>query len=49
MPLWDFIEEHWDRQLDSPLHAARYFLNQAYFYDKTKSNEDKDRRSVESL
>ena len=40
MPLWDIIDERWDRQLHSPLHAARYFLNPAYFYDKTKFSED---------
>ena len=40
MPLWDIIDERWDRQLHSPLHAAGYFLNPAYFYDKTKFSED---------
>ena len=40
MPLWDIIDERWDRQLHSPLHAAGYFLNPAYFYDKTKLSED---------
>ena len=27
MPLWDIIDERWDRQLHSPLHAAGYFFN----------------------
>jgi len=40
MPLWDIIDERWDRQLHSPLHAAGYFFNPAYFYDKTKFSED---------
>jgi len=40
MPLWDIIDARWDRQLHSPLHAAGYFLNPAYFYDKTKFSED---------
>ena len=40
MPLWDIIDEWWDRQLLSPLHAAGYFLNPTYFYDKTKFSED---------
>ena len=40
MPLWDIIDARWDRQLHSPLHAAGYFLNPQYFYDKNKFNED---------
>ena len=40
MPLWDIIDARWDRQLHSPLHAAGYFLNPQYFYDKSKFNED---------
>eukprot|EP00253_Pinus_taeda_P009403 PITA_09403 len=39
MPLWDIIYAHWDRKLHSPLHAARYFINPEYFYDKSKFNE----------
>eukprot|EP00253_Pinus_taeda_P013226 PITA_13226 len=39
-PLWDIIDARWDRQLHSPLHAAGYFLNPQYFYDKSKFNED---------
>eukprot|EP00253_Pinus_taeda_P003573 PITA_03573 len=27
MPLWDIIDAHSDRKLNSPLHAARYFFN----------------------
>ena len=37
---WDIIDARWDRQLHSPLHAAGYFLNPQYFYDKSKFNED---------
>ena len=40
MPLWDIIDARWDRQLHSPLHAAGYFLNPQYFYDKARFNED---------
>ena len=40
MPLWDIIDERWDRQLQSPLPATGYFLNPTYFYDKTGFNED---------
>eukprot|EP00253_Pinus_taeda_P035010 PITA_35010 len=40
MPLWDIIDARWDRQLHSPLHAAGYFLNPQYFYDKSRFNED---------
>eukprot|EP00253_Pinus_taeda_P032254 PITA_32254 len=40
MPLWDIIDACWDRQLNSPLHAAGYFLNPQYFYDKSKFNDD---------
>ena len=40
MPLWDIINERWDKQVHSPLHAAGYFLNPTYFYDKTKFSED---------
>jgi hypothetical protein len=40
MPLWDIIDECWDRQLHSPLHVVGYFLNPTYFYDKTIFNED---------
>ena len=40
MPLWDIIDERWDRQLHSPLHVVGYILNLAYFYDKTKFSVD---------
>ena len=36
----DIIDARWDMQLHSPLHAAGYFLNPQYFYDKRKFNED---------
>eukprot|EP00253_Pinus_taeda_P033596 PITA_33596 len=42
MPLWDIIDAFWDRKLHSPLHAARYFLNPQYFYDKSKFNEARE-------
>ena len=40
MPLWDIIDKRWDRQSHSPLNAAGYFFNPAYFYDNTKFSED---------
>ena len=40
MSLRDIINERWDRQLHSPLHVFGYFLNLAYFYDKTKFSKD---------
>jgi hypothetical protein len=43
VPLWDIIDDHWDRHLYFPLHAIHaigYFLNLTYFYDKTGFNED---------
>ena len=32
MPLWDIIDERWDKLLHSPLHAAAYFLNPQFHY-----------------
>ncbi|XP_024015530.1 uncharacterized protein LOC112088989 [Eutrema salsugineum] len=32
MPLWDVIDDVWNRHLHSPLHAAGYFLNPTTFY-----------------
>lgn len=31
-PLWDIIDERWDRQLHRPLHAAGYYLNPQLHY-----------------
>ncbi|XP_018485877.1 uncharacterized protein LOC108856544 [Raphanus sativus] len=31
-PLWDVIDDVWNKHLHSPLHAAGYFLNPATFY-----------------
>ena len=40
MPLWDIIDERWDRQLHSPLHVDGYFFNPTYFYYNTRFSED---------
>lgn len=31
-PLWDIIDERWDKQLHRPLHAAAYYLNPQFHY-----------------
>ena len=32
LPLWNIIDERWDKQLHRPLHAAGYFLNPQMHY-----------------
>ncbi|KAI0503713.1 hypothetical protein KFK09_014651 [Dendrobium nobile] len=32
--IWDIIDEKWDRQLHQHLHAAAYYLNLQFHYDK---------------
>lgn len=32
MPLWEIIDERWDKQLQNPLYAAGYFLNPQFHY-----------------
>ncbi|KAI0528848.1 hypothetical protein KFK09_001391 [Dendrobium nobile] len=32
--IWDIIDEKWDRQLHQHLHAAAYYLNPQFHYDK---------------
>ncbi|KAI0526896.1 hypothetical protein KFK09_002489 [Dendrobium nobile] len=32
--IWDIIDEKWDRQLHQHLHAAAYYLNSQFHYDK---------------
>ena len=32
MPLWNIIDERWDKQLHRSLHAANYFLNPQMYY-----------------
>lgn len=32
MPVWEIIDEIWDKHLHSPLHAAGYYLNPSLFY-----------------
>ncbi|KAL0717101.1 hypothetical protein Bca4012_066423 [Brassica carinata] len=34
LPLWDVIDEVWNKHLHSPLHAAGYYLNPATFYSE---------------
>ncbi|XP_020518380.1 uncharacterized protein LOC110006618 [Amborella trichopoda] len=31
-PIWEIIDDKWDRQLHRPLHAAGYYLNPKIFY-----------------
>ena len=31
MPIWDIIDERWDRQLHSPLHVVEYFFQSNIF------------------
>ncbi|KAJ9159951.1 hypothetical protein P3X46_025400 [Hevea brasiliensis] len=33
MPIWDIIDQRWNIQLHSPLHAAAAFLNPSIFYN----------------
>ncbi|KAH1203993.1 hypothetical protein GmHk_17G050062 [Glycine max] len=33
MPLWDNIDERWDRKILRPLHAAAYYLNPQFHYN----------------
>ncbi|KAF9676310.1 hypothetical protein SADUNF_Sadunf09G0125500 [Salix dunnii] len=34
MPLWELIDEIWNGFLHSPLHAAAYYLNPTFFYNR---------------
>jgi hypothetical protein len=34
IPLWELIDEIWDDFLHSPLHAAAYYLNPTFFYNR---------------
>ncbi|KAJ6986045.1 hypothetical protein NC653_023842 [Populus alba x Populus x berolinensis] len=34
IPLWKLIDEIWDGFLHSPLHAAAYYLNPTFFYNR---------------
>ncbi|KAL4201522.1 hypothetical protein AMTRI_Chr02g216550 [Amborella trichopoda] len=34
-PIWEIIDDKWDRQLHRPLHAAGYYLNPKFFYAAT--------------
>jgi len=31
-PIWDVIDERWDKQLHRPLHATGYYLNPQFHY-----------------
>ncbi|KAI9109119.1 hypothetical protein K1719_019742 [Acacia pycnantha] len=31
-PIWDVIDERWDKQLHRPLHLAGYYLNPQFHY-----------------
>ncbi|XP_077244083.1 uncharacterized protein LOC143884415 [Tasmannia lanceolata] len=46
MPIWRIIDQRWDRQLHSPLHAAGYFLNPAFFFTPTFSRHSEVTRGL---
>eukprot|EP00253_Pinus_taeda_P026074 PITA_26074 len=37
LPIWQIIDSRWDRQLHSPLHATRAYLNPSLFYNEGSS------------
>ncbi|XP_077226238.1 uncharacterized protein LOC143859407 [Tasmannia lanceolata] len=45
-PIWRIIDQRWDRQLHSPLHAAGYFLNPALFFTLTFSRHSEVSRGL---
>ncbi|XP_077241896.1 uncharacterized protein LOC143882271 [Tasmannia lanceolata] len=45
-PIWRIIDQRWDRQLHSPLHAAGYFLNHALFFTPTFSRHSEVTRGL---
>ncbi|RVW91134.1 hypothetical protein CK203_039963 [Vitis vinifera] len=40
--IFNIIDKRWEIQLHRPLHAAGYFLNPEFFYDKPKIEHDAD-------
>ncbi|XP_077219001.1 uncharacterized protein LOC143853151 [Tasmannia lanceolata] len=45
-PIWRIIDQRWDRQLHSSLHAAGYFLNPALFFTPTFSRHSEVTRGL---
>ncbi|XP_077237419.1 uncharacterized protein LOC143879120 [Tasmannia lanceolata] len=45
-PIWRIIDQRWDKQLHSPLHAAGYFLNPALFFSPTFSKHHEVTRGL---
>nr|KYP52522.1 Glutathione S-transferase 1 [Cajanus cajan] len=39
-PVWNIIDERWDKQLHRPLHAAAYYLNLHFYYDPNFRDDD---------
>nr|KYP38381.1 hypothetical protein KK1_040364 [Cajanus cajan] len=39
-PVWNIIDERWDKQLHRPLHAAAYYLNPHFHYDPNFRDDD---------
>ena len=40
--IFNIIDKRWEIQLHRPLHAAGYFLNPEFFYDKPEIEHDAD-------
>ncbi|XP_077226378.1 uncharacterized protein LOC143865828 [Tasmannia lanceolata] len=45
-PIWRIIDQRWDKQLHSPLHAVGYFLNPALFFSPTFSKHHEVTRGL---
>ncbi|XP_077252508.1 uncharacterized protein LOC143891894 [Tasmannia lanceolata] len=45
-PIWRIIDQRYDKQLHSPLHAAGYFLNPALFFSPTFSKHHEVTRGL---
>ncbi|XP_077246742.1 uncharacterized protein LOC143886577 [Tasmannia lanceolata] len=45
-PIWRIIDQRWDKQLHSSLHAAGYFLNPALFFTPTFSRHSEVTRGL---
>jgi len=47
MFLQEIIDERWDKQFHSPLHAACYFLNAQYHYSPAFKDDVKVKRGLQ--
>ncbi|KAK4253734.1 hypothetical protein QN277_010373 [Acacia crassicarpa] len=46
LPLWDVIDDRWDKQLHRPLHAAGYYLNPQLHYKSSFKVDIKVKRGL---